>query len=521
MAALRSYTPGYSLRYPAPDVARGFMLLLVAIANASVWAGAVGPNTFTSGVDEIVVLLRAGFVDNHVYPLFAILFGFGLMTLVRRRRRSYVDAAVQSLHQNTLVSASHGADVSIAEQFDRQSTRAARRLLLVRALFLLVFALIHGLFFSPELTGAFALICLIVGPVIARERFRSLVVVGSVLAVVGSLAEIIASAANMMDYVPVRSAYGLEGAFSGSWFLANLGHWANLTAVFALLSMSLVGIGVGAWLATTDVLASPGRHRVLLEGLAGGGLLLGFLGSLPVGLINAEMMNAKLSAWMLPVAQISGFAGALGWLALLTLFAGSLSMTGELRGLRWILAAGGRRSLSLYLMQSMIFMAVFLDLRSVDANISEVAALLIAVGVWLATMAFAVVCEQMKWLGPMEALMRALVRPFSPVAATSEGRSDLPALGATSFGLGLSNTPIAVGGTGNPLPEESRLGHSGDSVPISSSAVPAVHPSAFPAAVPGIRGQEDAIPMQWPGESSRAPDDGSTPTSRGLPFRLD
>lgn len=500
------------------------MLLLVAIANVSVWAGAVGPNTFTSGVDEIVVLLRAGFVDNHVYPLFAILFGFGLMTLVRRRRRSYVDAAVQSLNQNTLVSASLGAEVSVAEQFDRQATRAARRLLLVRAFFLLLVALIHGLFFPPEMTGAFALICLIVGAVIARERFRSLLVVGGVLAVVGSLAEIIAGAYGLMDYVPVRSAYSLEGAFTGSWFLGNLVQWSNLTLAFAFLSMSLVGIAVGAWLATTDIMASPGQHRVFLEGLAGGGLLLGFLGSLPVGLISAEMMNAKISAWMVPVAQISGFAGALGWLSLLTLFAGSLSMTGELRGVRWFLAAGGRRSLTVYVFQSVIFMIVFLDLRSVKSNISELSALLIAIGVWLATMALAVLCEQMRWVGPLEALLRLLVRPFAPAAMTAEGRLALPAQEVPVFGQGVSPVPTAFAQPGYPSAEANASFPSVHSPAPAPSAMYAGQPvvaPAMPGPMPVIPGQEDTIPMSVPVQQPPAQPEEGAPPSVGLPFRLD
>ena len=44
----RSFTGGRFVRYPAPDVARGFMLLLIALANVPFWLGLLPMRTPSS-----------------------------------------------------------------------------------------------------------------------------------------------------------------------------------------------------------------------------------------------------------------------------------------------------------------------------------------------------------------------------------------------------------------------------------------------------------------------------------------
>ena len=78
MRMTTSFTGPRGVRYPAPDVARGFMLLLIAVANVPSWNkmpnGAEPP---ASSVDAWWMFVRALVVDHRAYPLFAMLFGFG------------------------------------------------------------------------------------------------------------------------------------------------------------------------------------------------------------------------------------------------------------------------------------------------------------------------------------------------------------------------------------------------------------------------------------------------------------
>ena len=76
------------------------MLLLIAVANVPQWsrvpASFVG--TFpASAADAWWVFIRELFVDHRAYPLFAMLFGFGLMTMINRRIASGTESYLQSL----------------------------------------------------------------------------------------------------------------------------------------------------------------------------------------------------------------------------------------------------------------------------------------------------------------------------------------------------------------------------------------------------------------------------------------
>ena len=95
-----SFTGERQLRYPAPDVARGFMLALIALANVPFWiayfsetpqAGHAALQAM-NGADQWWYLARTLFVDRRAYPLFSILFGFGMaimaMRTMERERRA-------------------------------------------------------------------------------------------------------------------------------------------------------------------------------------------------------------------------------------------------------------------------------------------------------------------------------------------------------------------------------------------------------------------------------------------------
>ena len=68
------------------------MLLLIAVANVPSWNkmpnGAEPP---VSSVDGWWMFVRTLVVDHRAYPLFAMLFGFGLMTMINRRIASGTD----------------------------------------------------------------------------------------------------------------------------------------------------------------------------------------------------------------------------------------------------------------------------------------------------------------------------------------------------------------------------------------------------------------------------------------------
>ena len=92
-SAYQSFTGPASVRHPAPDVARGFMLLLIALANVALWVDRVSGNTEPAMIDRAWLAIRAALVDVRSFPLFALLFGFGLATMAQRRIETAVRAS--------------------------------------------------------------------------------------------------------------------------------------------------------------------------------------------------------------------------------------------------------------------------------------------------------------------------------------------------------------------------------------------------------------------------------------------
>ncbi len=72
-----------------PDLARGIMLLFIALANSHYFlSGSSVLGGFPqdgSPLDRVVIWLIATFVDGRSFPLFGLLFGYGVAQIVRRQ----------------------------------------------------------------------------------------------------------------------------------------------------------------------------------------------------------------------------------------------------------------------------------------------------------------------------------------------------------------------------------------------------------------------------------------------------
>src|SRR5215212_9000814 len=82
----------------APDVARGAMLLLIALANVHLYlhGRALGVRSYPAapdGADRVVTGLQLVLVDGRAYPLFGVLFGYGIGQLAARRAAAGASAA--------------------------------------------------------------------------------------------------------------------------------------------------------------------------------------------------------------------------------------------------------------------------------------------------------------------------------------------------------------------------------------------------------------------------------------------
>ena len=417
LASASSFTGARSVRHPAPDVARGFMLLLIALANVSQnWLIYLPAPAEQSAVDRVVEVVRACLVENRAYPLFAMLFGFGIMTMASRRIEADVSRAAERADREPAlraVLADPAARATWEEAVRADATADARRLVRRRGLWMLLFGAVHSVIFNGDVIGSYGLIAVLLAGVLVHRRKTWMSVVGGVTALLGVWAAVKMgmSLESMSDSgVDIFSREGVRSTFSAWYPLSNLTRWPVGTVVFLFTSYAVVCVLIGARLADSDLLSHPDRHRGRLLGGGVAGIIVGAVGAVPLLMLMHGSLPLYLGGAAIAVFSLSGIAGAFGWLCLLAAWAGP-GRPEPLRGARWVLAAVGKRSMTAYVGQSVLFLGSFLILSSLDVEATEAAiGVGVAVLVWAALAAFCVVLERSgRTRGPLEVLLRRAV----------------------------------------------------------------------------------------------------------------
>ena len=430
MKLATSFTGTRGLRFPAPDVSRGLMLLFIALANIPFWTSVTRSSAPGDAADTAWLWMRTLLVDHRAYPLFSLLFGFGLATMINRRIASGTQSYLQSLPGVEAGREPTSQEESWARE---QATVDARRLVRRRGAWMILFGAAHAALFSGDIIGTYGLAAVVFAGWLTRKHRKramavSAVVTAATISTMYTMGSHVAAqgltAAAVMKQGAGESATTLLSYVSGS-----ITSWAGNSVATVLFSMVVPAMFLGARLADTDLIAHPERHRRLLTIVGLGGLGIGVAGGIGYGLWAT---GGTLVAWTAPLHEVTGLAGACGWLALLALYAGGPREDGRLTGLRKLASNVGRRSMTAYLSQSFLFAAIFLALPAltgIELHLGEARAAGIAAAVWLATVGLCAVLERGGHAGPFETLLRTAV-------ARSERRRRLPA------------APVAVASTG-------------------------------------------------------------------------
>ncbi|GAB3463593.1 DUF418 domain-containing protein [Kineococcus endophyticus] len=389
-AALATPTP-LAARSPAPDVARGAMLLLIAVANAPLhlW----GAHSVAGGVaDRIAQTLSLVVVDGRTYPMFAFLFGYGIVQLHRRQRAAGV------------------------------SRDEARRLLRRRHGWMVAVGAVHALLlWSGDVIGAYGLIGLVLTAAFLDRRDRTIAVWIGVLtgllllstALVGGWAGAAAPTGPAVadgDPPALPEPAAVEGYLLaaavrfGYWMLQLLLDWLLLVMPLAVLVAFLA--------ARHQVLERPADHLRLLRWTAATGIAVGWGAGLVMALQHLGVLrtDAPAGLGLLLLQNCAGLACGLGYAALFGLLA---VRWGDRRGpvVRALLATG-RRSMTCYLAQSVVFAPLMSAWGlGLGAHLSSWSIALAAVATWAATVALAVGLERAGRRGPAETLLRRLTYP--------------------------------------------------------------------------------------------------------------
>ncbi|RGE17328.1 DUF418 domain-containing protein [Leucobacter sp. wl10] len=389
------------------------MLLLIAIANVSVYLWGHDTPIYTNhpvdgGVlDRVLSGLTILFVDARVYPMFAFLFGYGMVQFARSREARGV------------------------------AQRTVSGMLLRRHLWLIVFGLVHAaLLFAGDILGAYGLTGLAVTAAlfwrsdgvlkIAVWTLLGLFALGAVMALGFSLLLAALWPGGTQEML-LGDGFGtadmLNGIAAYGWaMLVRLGVWVvgAPTTVLSLLVPACVLLG---WIAGRHRWLEVETRRFRLQSVAVWGILTGVVFASPTALIYLGMLPAlEAMAWVISLfGQLGGVAGGIGYAALF----GVIGMRLKERpgAVTRAVAAVGKRSLSSYLMQSVVFAPLLAAWGfGLGARINTAAAFGIAVAAWLLSLVVAVILERRDARGPAEVLLRRLTYARLDTVPSNPGR---------------------------------------------------------------------------------------------------
>ncbi|MBO3177609.1 DUF418 domain-containing protein [Dermatophilus congolensis] len=349
-------------RLPTPDIARGAMLLLIALANATSWAPRTPTNTTpTIGPNELWVLIRGLFIDARAYPLFSILVGFGIATIASR-------------------------------------ATTTPTILYRRAAALTLIGLLHSFLFSGDVLATYGLTIALLTPLITTKHPNTTALT---ITAFGFTALALAIT-TFIGFNPTDQTPESNGPYLFEW----LGKTISSIPTTAVIPCIIIGI----FIQRTTLLSHPHRHRRLLATTAATGLLIGALTAIPLTLTYIGITISPLIPWTIALDTLGSYFGGLGWLALITL---TLSYTNPTHhpttsgySPRAILTAIGKRSMTCYLLQSALF-ALLLPANS--GPVTEIHAAAIAVIIWLITALTATIFDRAGIPGPAEWVTRRLI----------------------------------------------------------------------------------------------------------------
>jgi uncharacterized protein len=381
-----------SERLLAPDLARGVMLLLIALAHSRMLHA--GGNSYTAPagglpIDVAVQWLLTSFVDGRSAPLFGLLFGYGLVQMTRRRSGPDGDPA------------------------------RARRLIRRRGAWMIVFGVVHVvLLYGGDVIGAYGVFALVLAGAVSWSDRRLWSIAALTLAISVAISGALHVAIGMVGAPLAVGTTLLDSALlrAGALFMLPFG---GLTVAPVVM--------IGVWAGRMRVLEQPDRYRTLLRRAVLIGFPVAVLGAQPVALQAVGVWAPSTSGAEIisqAVFSVTGVAGGIAFAAAIALVAVRIN---DRRGrVTTSLVACGRRSMTFYIAQSPVWLvATEPSLLGLGGELGAAAAAGVAVATWAVTVVIADVMGRRGQRGPAEALLRHLAyRPRTRDRELTRARTD-------------------------------------------------------------------------------------------------
>jgi uncharacterized membrane protein YeiB len=365
------------------DLARGFMLLLIALAHAPLFLYVSEPGMISRPesvgiLDKLLNAIGEIFIDNRSRPLFAVLFGYGLVLM-----------------------------------FDKQLSKGkskieARKVMKRRSFFLILFGFILAVFIGgQDILMAYGSAGLLVGWLLLRDN-KTLMTATTIATTVFIL------------YIPFlwgflledNGSYGFSSEFSRNdyylqSFMEALVYFPYIPIFIHLLFPILPSVLIGIWFGRIHLLTNSHQQNKL-KMIAIIGILISILGALPFVFVGELWEPSLFLAGVLYGIQIiTGTVGGIGYAALFGVLGNRIKEPG------WVINsinALGRRSLTFFVFNE-ILLVILLSPVSLGLGgiLNNTGVTFVAISIWILSVVTASILEKYKMSGPLETLMRVFV----------------------------------------------------------------------------------------------------------------
>lgn len=355
-----------------PDLARGFMLLFIALAHANQFIFSTEREiTFT---DQLTVFVRQVLIDGRAFPLFAILFGYGLHQVFKGQERK------------------------------GNSWKDIKKIFRRRGAWMLVIGFFHATLFLADIIGVYGFIALLFASLFLRLSNRTIIILAVFfLILVGVFAPYMPRGFDALNMEVTNSATIADPIEAA---MTRMFNWMFYTPI---LSYQVIpGVLIGILVARFQVIDNPKSHKKVLFLAAIFGLFISTAGGIPMALMSSLFWTDYNDVWETTAKTLhtlTGYAGGVGWTALTGLLV--IKLEGKSGSITKAIAALGQRSLSFYLFQSVLFVVILAPYAGgLGGQIGQLESDLIAVLVWVLTVFVANFMHKRSIRGPFETFLR-------------------------------------------------------------------------------------------------------------------
>jgi len=364
------------------DIARGSMLFLIILAHIPLFLYTMEPGVITkvagsTPLDHFLNFLMEIIVDNRARPLFAILFGYGLVMIYRK-------------------------------QCERMGIDEANGIIKRRCWYLILFgAILAGVAGIQDILMTYGIAGLILVSTLKKDnnKIKKYVII---------------STTTCLIYIPIlwggvllgNQSYGLPVALTGQETYLN-------TSLDRLISIPIIplfnhiffpvipSVLIGVWLGNLNLLIKPHDHIKLLKQLTIGCLTISLVGAIPLVLINDGWFPSLFIAGVAyGIHILTGFAGGVGYAALFGLFGLGIKYSSVIVE---AITAMGKRSLTFFVIHEVLIVIILSPIAfNLGAFLSVTTSVLLGIFMWAVTLSVAYFMDRHQIEGPLEKYMRYL-----------------------------------------------------------------------------------------------------------------